>query len=301
MRGKCMKIAVLLSTYNGEKYLNDLLNSIYLQKCDFEVIVCIRDDGSNDNTLGIIDNWKTKLKIIITGGENLGPRGSFRELLDTAPACDYYAFCDQDDIWYPDKLAAAVSELEKGKNNIPRLYYCNTSLVDQNRKLIQGSRDTIAPLLKYENLIVENPALGCEMVFNNELREAMKKVSFKYYYMHDVVAIELAALLGEIIYDKSPKMDYRQHMESVTQGHDKIRRFFDRIDFWFFQKDISISNQAKEILNLFPMTRERDTLKEVCEYRKGLNRIKLMLNKKYRASSYRCNRSFILRVLLGVA
>lgn len=296
-----MKIAVLLSTYNGEKYLNDLLNSIYHQKCDFDITVCIRDDGSNDGTLHIIENWKTKLNIIESGGKNLGPRDSFRELLDTAPVCDYYAFCDQDDIWHSDKLATAVLQLEKERKNMPRLYYCNTTLVDQSGKLIKKSRDTVVPLLEYENLIVENPALGCEMVFNNELREAMKKVTFEYYYMHDVVAIELASLLGEIIYDKSPKMDYRQHIKSVTQGHDKIRRFFDRIDFWLFQRNISISNQAREILNVFPVAREKDTLKMVCEYRKGLNRVKLMLNRKYRASNHRCNRSFILRVLLGVA
>lgn len=296
-----MKISILLSTYNGEKYLNELFDSIYKQEGNFEILLCIRDDGSNDNTLKIIESWKTKLNIILSKGHNLGPKNSFRELIVNAPISDYYAFCDQDDIWHTDKLVAAVNALEKEKHDKPILYYCNASLIDCEGNMIKDSRDDYMPMLKYENLIVQNPALGCEMVFDEKLRDLMKKVTFDFYYMHDVIAIELAALTGKIIYDSVPRMDYRQHIASVTQGHDKVKRFLDRIDFWFFKKNISISLQAKELILLFPLSKDREILEEISYYKKGFNRFFLVIGKKYRSTDYRCNRSFIIRVLLGVA
>ena len=203
-------------------------------------------------------------------------------------------------MWHKDKLSAAVATLKKKRDDRPLLYYCNTTLVDMKGKLIKQKRDEGMPLLSYNNLIVQNPALGCEMVFNNELRRIMEHITFDYYYMHDVVAIEIAALFGKIIYDTEPHMDYRQHVESVTQGHDKIKRFRDRIDFWFFQKNISISKQAKEILQLYPNVKERETLTQVAEYRNGLNRFGLAFSKKFRSVDYKCNRSFIIRTLMGV-
>lgn len=296
-----MKIAILLSTYNGEKYLDDLLQSIFYQHCDFKIIVCIRDDGSKDSTLHIIKKWKSKLDIILTEGNNVGPRDSFKELIFSAPICDYYAFCDQDDIWNEDKVAVAVRALKEKGNGKPLLYYCNASYLDQKGNQIKSTRDENIPLLSYNNLIVKNPSLGCEMVFNNELRNAMKLVNFNYYFMHDVVAVQLASCLGEIIYDNVPRMGYRQHFESVTQGHNKLKSIYNKLYFWFFAKDISISNQANELLLLFPKLKENKVIKEVSQYRKGFNRFKLVFNKIYRSDSFKCNRSFILRVILGVA
>lgn len=296
-----MKIAVLLSTYNGERYLDDLLNSIYNQRIRADLIVCIRDDGSKDKTIKIIEKWSDKIKIILSRGKNLGPRDSFNDLINTAPLCDYYAFCDQDDIWHEDKLDVAVKALNEHENNQPLLYYCNATLIDEYGNCIKKSKDTNYPALEYSNLIVQNPALGCEMVFNNSLREFMQKVDFKYYFMHDVVAIELASLFGTIVYDKIPRMDYRQHIESVTQGHDIIRKFVDKFDFWFFQKNISICKQAEEILGLNPKPQSEKILMEIAKYKKGINRFKVIFNKAYRVNSFKCNRSFILRVLIGVA
>ena len=155
--------------------------------------------------------------------------------------------------------------------------------------------------MKYENVIVENPALGCEMVFNHELRLSLQKVSFSHYFMHDVVAIDLASLIGKIIYDETPRIDYRQHLASVTQGHKKIKSFLNKLNFWFFQKNISISLQAKELLQLFPDNENKELLIKISEYRRGLNRFKIVFSNLYRSSSFKCNRSFMLRVLFGVA
>lgn len=301
-----MKIAVLLSTYNGELYINELMQSIYSQVCNLEIIVCVRDDGSSDNTLKIIEKWKSKLNIRVDIGNNIGPRDSFKKLIDSAPNCDYYAFCDQDDIWHSDKISSAVQYLENYKMlfgpSMPLLYFCNASLVNsKGNKILQRRRTEFLPLLNYENVIVENPALGCEMVFNHELRLSLQKVSFIHYFMHDVVAIDLASVIGKIIYDEIPRIDYRQHLASVTQGHKKIKSFFNKLNFWFFQKDISISLQAKELLQLFPNNDKKEILNKIGKYRSGVNRFKIIFDKRFRSSNFRCNRSFILRVLSGVA
>lgn len=296
-----MKIAILLSSYNGENYINKQLESIFMQNCKDEIILCIRDDGSTDDTLNIINFWKNKLNIILFCGNNIGPRDSFKELLVTAPNSDFYCFCDQDDIWHYDKLASAVKILGSYKNNIPLLYFSNISLVDKQGKLIKENRDLFFPQLNYRSLLVKNPAPGCTMMFNHELRLALMKVNFDYFFMHDVVAVEVASIIGKIVYDSKSRVDYRQHSESVTQGHNKIKNLLNKINFWFFQKNISICKQANELLRLFPNNLEKIALEDVCKYRKGLNRFKLAFNRKYRSDDSKCNRSFVIRILFGIA
>ena len=75
-----MKIAILMSTYNGEKYLNEQLESIFMQKVNAEITVYIRDDGSKDNTIRIIKNWTAKLNIVLFEEDNIGPANSFWKL-----------------------------------------------------------------------------------------------------------------------------------------------------------------------------------------------------------------------------
>ena len=95
-----MKIAVLMSTYNGQKYLDEQLMSIADQTFSKMMTLYIRDDGSTDNTLKIIEKWKKKIDIVFFQGENVGPARSFWKLLmNSEIQADYYAFCDQDDIW----------------------------------------------------------------------------------------------------------------------------------------------------------------------------------------------------------
>ncbi len=114
-----MKLIVLLSTYNGEKYLAKQLDSLLEQELSPDKII-IRDDGSNDGTLSIIKDYAEQNKIIeYYCGENKGPAGSFWDLICNCEKADYYALCDQDDYWFKDKLKVAVETIEKEDNNIP--------------------------------------------------------------------------------------------------------------------------------------------------------------------------------------
>ena len=100
-----MKIAILMSTYNGHKYLDEQMESLVNQTLKDNMTVYVRDDGSNDDTIEIIEKWSKKLDVVLYKGENIGPAKSFWDLfMNLGIQADYYAFCDQDDVWEKDKL-----------------------------------------------------------------------------------------------------------------------------------------------------------------------------------------------------
>ena len=119
-----MKVCVLISTYNGERFLEEQIASIIAQK-GVEVDILVRDDGSSDMTCSLLERWQKEGKLKWYKGENLGFARSFMNLLKTASGYDYYAFCDQDDIWLEDKLQRAVAALEKIEDKV-KLYCSNT-------------------------------------------------------------------------------------------------------------------------------------------------------------------------------
>lgn len=297
-----VKIEILLSTYNGDLYINELLESIYKQDIDAKLRLLIRDDGSKDNTIEIIYQWSKKIDIKLIRGKNLGPKQSFFELIREADMdYDFYAFCDQDDVWKKNKLSDAVKKIGNIQNV---LYFSNAELVDKKLKYLGKNRFDMVPNTSIQGLFVENPALGCTMIIDKLLISKLKRINSNYFFMHDVAAIILAASIGNIIYDENSEILYRQHENSVTQGHKFWKNIFNKINFWFFQKNISIALQAENLIELFKDEMNKDVLEElrkVEQYKKGVNRIFLVKDKRYRVCSVSSNRSFILRVLLGVA
>lgn len=100
-------ILVLMSTFNGEKFIREQIESILAQE-NVNIKLLVRDDGSTDKTLDILNEYKNKGKLNYYIGKNLGPQLSFMHLLQNAPYCEYYAFADQDDVWLKDKLSTAI-------------------------------------------------------------------------------------------------------------------------------------------------------------------------------------------------
>lgn len=123
-------IAVLMSTFNGEKYLDAQLQSIFNQK-DVDVSVYVRDDGSSDSTLSILSRWSQSSPLsYYQGDQNVEPQRSFLELIQNAPNCQYYAFSDQDDIWMDDKLITAVQKLQQSTREA--LFMSTYDVVDKS-------------------------------------------------------------------------------------------------------------------------------------------------------------------------
>ncbi|HFL3236591.1 TPA: glycosyltransferase, partial [Clostridioides difficile] len=115
------KVCVMLSTYNGEKYIDEQIESLLAQS-QVDLHIHIRDDGSYDGTVQKVREYAKSYpdQIHVTEGENVGVIGSFFELmLQTSTVYDFYAFCDQDDVWKPYKLSRAVGRLQSRPSDIP--------------------------------------------------------------------------------------------------------------------------------------------------------------------------------------
>ena len=117
-----IKVQILMSTYNGEKYIRKQLDSIMNQ--EIPVSLYIRDDGSSDKTVDIIKEYESRYdNISHTEGKNIGVVKSFFELFkEASDDADYIALADQDDIWFTDKVRRAVKALLKNKHDKPLLY-----------------------------------------------------------------------------------------------------------------------------------------------------------------------------------
>jgi len=160
---KKIKVSILLSTYNGAKHLKEQLDSLYSQTySDIEIIA--RDDGSSDNTIEILKSYDVKF---LMTKENLGAKGSFAELLSYAVAysdCEYFMFCDQDDVWESDKVEktfAKMQELEQEFGNIPLLVHTDLGVVDERLHSINSSFmdfQKIDPTKnEFHNLLIQKP------------------------------------------------------------------------------------------------------------------------------------------------
>ena len=120
MENLLTEITVFMSTYNGSRYLRDQINSILNQE-GVHVKLVVRDDGSSDETLDVLNEYAGK--IVVISGINIGCEKSFLELLYSNFKSKYYAFADQDDIWVSDKLKTAIEKIRD--DEFPSLYACN--------------------------------------------------------------------------------------------------------------------------------------------------------------------------------
>lgn len=217
------KIVVLMSTYNGEKYLIEQIDSIMNQNFDGDIFLQIRDDGSKDSTIDIIesysqsDNRKIKLDI----GENIGPQRSFLRLIKNAAEADYYFFADQDDIWNLNKVRTAVSKMEDCKR--PVCYCSNYSLFNLELGINKERVLETPPIFRPLKVILFNQIPGCTMGFNDELMKLIKNLEFSNVMMHDSMTLALCAACGKVIYDDTSTIRHRIHDNNVVgEGHKKI-------------------------------------------------------------------------------
>ena len=233
-------IAVLLSTYNGEKFIEEQLNSILSQR-DVCVSVFIRDDGSTDETHRIIKDFEEKNKNIkiLDSEANVGVGNSFMTLLSNVGDYDYYAFSDQDDIWDEDKLAVAIEAIrEKDK---PALYCCNQRCVNSKGELVKIRFEKKYQIPSLESAVFANYFAGCTMVMNKNLRfklvdkKRMPDEEFFRHRIHDAWCVCVALAIGELVYDPEPHMDFRRigtnFSDEYTPGSDSniIKRYSEKI------------------------------------------------------------------------
>lgn len=212
-------VAVLMSTYNGQKYLSRQIESILTQK-GVEVTLVIRDDSSLDDTQIVLEEYAgAHDNILYYRGKNVGVGMSFMRLLEKAPHCDYYAFSDQDDIWLEEKLIRAVETIKDVSG--PALYASNLILVDKDGREI-GLRDSIEPKHSLIDCVVRNYMNGCTMLLNNEMRDKLVGRRFRPnkrildIRYHDAWSMLVAQAIGSVYYDSNGYIHYRQHENNVV-------------------------------------------------------------------------------------
>lgn len=302
-----MKLAVIMSTYNGEKYIQQQLDSIYSQTLFSYVDIWIRDDGSKDYTLSILkDNQHLHSNICIVKGGNIGPALSFIDLLNQCGDYDYYAFSDQDDVWIDNKLELAVNKL-KDYQNVPSVYCSNAQLVDSELNYLGRSVYKNDPKTDLFTLSCAGGILGCTMVINHSLFDVVKKCVLPHkIVMHDFFLCELClAVDGNVFYDNVDTVLYRQHTNNtVGVANGKLSVFRDRFRTITKKSKISIADQAAEILNSYvvPLINEEYYLwlKSVSEYRKNfINRLKLAFSTKTKYASFNSSIKLRLALILG--
>jgi glycosyltransferase involved in cell wall biosynthesis len=207
-------VAVLLSTYNGEAFLEAQLESLAAQT-GVEVQVFARDDGSSDGTLACLarfaDLWPALRSPI--RGARLGPAASFLDLLRSVPAgFEFYAFCDQDDVWAPEKLDRAVHALRDV--SIPALYCSSVLIVDRDLRPV--GPHAISGDTRFEHLLFENIAFGATIAMNAAARAALQaSPPARGVIMHDWWCALVIAGIGRVIFDARPGLLYRQHQANV--------------------------------------------------------------------------------------
>jgi len=221
-----IKVLVLLSTYNGQNYLQQQLNSLIVQE-NVELFYLIRDDGSKDGTIEILKQFSIMaVNVELILGKNIGFANSFKELLILSykyrETVNYFAFCDQDDIWLKNKLHVATNNLEKMSNTVPAMYCSNLFRIDKNNKQIGESYKRGNVIFSKGTSLVNSIAAGCTMVLNLKTIEMFTKHPPKYLAFHDLFIFQMCIFLGEVYYDDIPYIFYRQHDNNVLGDKNTI-------------------------------------------------------------------------------
>lgn len=264
-------VQVLMSTYNGEKYLKEQLDSLLNQSYK-DIKILVRDDGSKDRTVEILDEYSKKYpeKIKCVYGDNIGVIASFLELINLSDDnYKYFAFCDQDDIWLKEKVEKAV---EKMKDDIPFMYFSNKILVDEKLNVLK--KENYTPEISLENSIIENLATGCTVVINKKLIDAVKnkKINKEKILMHDWVLFIIANMIGEIYFDSNAYIYYRQHSNNVVGIEtNKIKKIKKRMKNLKNRKKDALKNQVLEILKIAEEKIEKEKYIKIFEIVKANN------------------------------
>jgi glycosyltransferase involved in cell wall biosynthesis len=212
------KVNILLGCFSGAKYITEQLDSIESQTHK-NWCVYASDDGSADETLDILKAYQVEWgsnKLVILQGPCKGFCQNFLSMVcNPKIIADYYAFCDQDDIWLPEKLTAAIHCLSMKDSSLPYIYGGRTTYVDINLKKIEDSPNFIYPT-SFRNALVQNIAGGNTMVFNHAAKTLVTKVGIVDAVAHDWwLYILIMGYGGRMYFDSRSYILYRQHPEAL--------------------------------------------------------------------------------------
>ncbi|MDB5541289.1 MAG: hypothetical protein JWQ89_3016 [Devosia sp.] len=221
-----------MATYQGQRYIDEQLRSIEAQSWA-DIDIWASDDGSTDGTVATLGCWAAGWKrgsFTVLTGRNRGFADNFRSLLINAEIdADYVCFCDQDDIWLPDKTRAAAQVLARSGSR-PALYCARTIIIDEAGRELDRS-----PLFRrkpeFANALVQSIGGGNTMVMNRAahrlVREAARRTGFVSHDWFSYLMVTGAG--GDVTYSETPHVRYRQHPRNLVGSNNGLRARAERL------------------------------------------------------------------------
>lgn len=244
------EVDILLATYNGEKYIKDQLNSILYQTFQNWRLI-IRDDGSSDRTVEILNHYKNLDSRILIANDTKGNLGVFENFMELIclSSSPYIMLADQDDIWINNKVSVSLSFIKKvADKNSPVLVFSNSILTNESLTKKFGLNYSMREKPSLSNFLFYNAGYqGANMIFNL----ALKKKLFPFFnntIVHDYHISIVGLLLGKVYHIDEPLMLYRRHESATTIQNLTI---FSRFR-WFIKKKSFIYDQKMlDYLDIF--------------------------------------------------
>lgn len=298
-------ITVVMSAYNGSRYIVQQLDSIFAQK-GVDVTCFVRDDGSKDDTLQVLEKYQKGLpkgKMIFVRGENVGWERSFLLALRDAPQSEYYAFADQDDIWFVDKLQSGIKVMESVCDvDKPLMYHCNKLSVNEELKPFSHQvRRTPQPLNR-QNAMIQEYAQGCSIIMNEKARKLVLHYVPHAKLAHDFWCGLVCYLFGKVIYDNAPRFYHISHGNNASgEGH-TLGSWYGRLKSFSKKGNIYYSpyDDLIEGYNNLLSTEDKRFIEKVKNYRHSvISKLFLLFSPKFVRDSIMGTLSLKLAILFN--
>ena len=206
-------VCILLSTFNGMRFLPEQISSLKSQ-IGVNVEIIAQDDGSTDGTLEYLRELRLQNKIAeLRTSHRLGSTSVFVELIKNSPKADFYCFCDQDDIWSPDKILTLIDAVPKDSKSEPILVFCDRTKSNSN-----GLRKRVKTAAKAQiglhNALVQSVIPGNCMLLNSSSLQELKSFDWSRIRHYDAFIYLILSVLGKIIYVNKSLVWYRIHQHN---------------------------------------------------------------------------------------
>ena len=209
-------VSVAMTTYNGEKYLREQLDSIYSQTMVPDEVVVV-DDCSTDGTITILEEYKQKYGLKYYQNQfNIGYNKNFERAIGLCKG-EYIALSDQDDIWLPEKIEHTYKKLKEYPENEPSLVSSFSTLVNERMEVLSEGKFTSGG---WQLNFSRYSSQGCTLMFNRALKDIILPIHQDI--MFDAYIGFTASLIGNRYYLGESLMLYRIHSNNAFVKKDTL-------------------------------------------------------------------------------